>query len=282
MGLVNLNEILKPAQRSDYAVGAFNVYNIEDITAVLKAAEESNSPVILMTSNTALKHSNVKDLAAIITRRAQEIEVPVCLHLDHANDFETMVKAIDAGYTSVMFDGSSLSYDINVEKTQEIVKVAHSLGVTVEAEIGRVGKSEEGDEDFETILSVPNEVKSFVNDTDIDACAIAIGTQHGMQTQAAEIDFQRLSKIRDLVEVPLVLHGSSGVKDEELKIMGKKGIQKVNIGTRLKRVFTDTLRDKLSSNKNLHNHITALSPCIDEVSKEVKYKMKMLGCNRKA
>lgn len=282
MGLVNLNDILKPAQNSDYAVGAFNVYNIEDITAVLKAAQESNSPVILMTSNSALEHSNVEDLAAIITRRAKEIEVPVCLHLDHANDFETMVKAIDAGYTSVMFDGSSLSYDKNVERTKEIVKVAHSLGVTVEAEIGRVGKSEEGDEDFETILSVPNEVKKFVNDTDVDACAIAIGTQHGMQTQAAEIDFDRLSQIRDLVEVPLVLHGSSGVKDAELKIMGNKGIQKVNIGTRLKRVFTDTLRDKLASNKNLHNHITALNPCIDEVSKEVKYKMKMLGCDGKA
>ncbi|SRR6056297_228095 len=282
MGLVNLNEILKPAQENHYAVGAFNVYNIEDITAVLKAAEEINSPVVLMTSNSALEHTSVEDLAAIIRRRAKKAKVPVCLHLDHANDFDTMVKAIDAGYTSIMFDGSSLSYDKNVKKTKEIVKVAHVLDVTVEAEIGRVGKSEEGDKDFETILSVPSEVEKFVDETDIDACAIAIGTQHGMQTQAAEIDFQRLSEIRKLVEVPLVLHGSSGVKDEELKIMGDKGIQKVNIGTRLKRVFTDTLRENLNSNKNLHNHIKALSPCIDKVSEEVKYKMKMLGCNGKA
>ncbi|MFW6380907.1 MAG: class II fructose-bisphosphate aldolase [Bacillota bacterium] len=282
MPLVNLSNILDQAQQGNYAVGAFNVYNIEDITAVIQAAHQARSPVILMTSGSALEHTTVEDLAAIVGHRAREAEVPVCLHLDHAYDYDTIIKAMYAGYTSVMFDGSRLSYEENAGITSEVVKVAHPLGISVEAEIGRVGKSEEGDEDFESVLSVPEEVKRFVEDTGIDACAIAIGTQHGMQTQAAELDFERLERIRDLVDVPLVLHGSSGVKDKELQVMGEKGIQKVNIGTRLKRVFTDTLRQTLDEDKQLHNHIKALEPSIDAVAGEVVHKMEMLGCKGQA
>ena len=282
MPLLNLKSILEDAYKNNYAIGAFNVYNIEDITAVIKAAEEASSPVILMTSSSAVNHSTVEDLGAIITRRAKNSKVPICLHLDHATTFQEIVKAINSGYTSVMFDGSSLPYEENVLKTNEVVKVAKYLNVSVEAEIGRVGNSEEGNDDFEMILSEPKEVQMFINDTNIDACAIAIGTQHGMQKQDAKLDFKRLKEINKIKNVPLVLHGSSGVSDKDLHKVAANGIDKVNIGTRLKRVFSDSLRSEINNNPEEHNHIKLLNPSIEKVKEEVIKKIKLLGCDNKA
>lgn len=278
MALVNLKKILKDAKKGNYAVGAFNIYNIEDIAAVIRAAEELRTPVILMTSISATEHSSLKELAAIIKIRAEKASVPICLHLDHASDYDIIIKAIQAGYSSVMYDGSMLPYRENVENTKDVIKVAKPLNVSVEAEIGRVGRTEEGKDDFEMVLSVPKEVERFVNETGIDACAIAIGSQHAMQKQEANLDFDRLKAISELVDLPLVLHGSSGVVEEELKKVPKFGIQKVNIGTRLKRVFTDTMRDYLNENKDNHNHIKVLEAASQEVTKEVMHKMRLLGC----
>ncbi|MGD9155994.1 MAG: class II fructose-bisphosphate aldolase [Bacillota bacterium] len=278
MPLVNLNTILNKAKQEKYAVGAFNIFNIEDITAVLEAAEEIKSPVILMTNGLALQHSSMEDLAAIIRRRAQSAEIPVCLHLDHAINYEIIIKAMNLGYTSVMFDGSLLPYEENVNKTKEIVKVAHVLGVSVEAEIGVVGKSEDGEEEYNMVLSVPEEVAQFIEDTGIDACAVSIGTVHAMQKQEMKINFPLLNKIQKLTDIPLVLHGSSGAMEDDLKKLGPAGIQKVNVGTRLRRVFTDELRARLLQRPDLHCQIQLYEYCIEAVKNEVIHKMALFGC----
>ncbi|AZO94283.1 class II fructose-bisphosphate aldolase [Halocella sp. SP3-1] len=282
MSLVNLNDILVKAKKGKYAVGAFNFFIKEDLEAIISAAEEVHSPVIVMTSPSAVKHWDIIDIAQYVRRRAHLSTVPVCLHLDHATDYNTIIKAMDEGYSSVMYDGSLLSYEENVKNTKEIVKVAHALNITVEGEIGRVGRSEDGEEEIDTVLSVPEEVKEYVEVTGIDACAIAIGSQHAMQKQEANLDFDRLKAIRAVVDLPLVLHGSSGVVEEELKKIGKAGMQKVNIGTRLKRVFSDTMRKMLNNNKELHNQVKVLEACTDSVKNEVIHKMELLGCIAKA
>ena len=277
MSLVNMNDMLEQARQNNYAVGAFNVYNIEDTIAVLSAAQELEVPIIVMTSMSALEHSGLEELAAVISIKAAKNTRPVCLHLDHATEFATILKAIKAGYRSVMFDGSTLPYHENVKRTKEIVKIARPLGVSVEGEIGRVGRGEEGEDVGGMVLSEPEMVKKFVAKTDIDACAIAIGTQHGMQKQRAEIDYQRLSKIRKLVDLPLVLHGSSGVNNNDLAKLSQGSIQKINIGTRLKRVFTDALREQISQNPELHDQIKLQKPSITAVKEEVKKKIKYIS-----
>ena len=307
MPLENLNSMLTRARRGNYAVGAFNVYHLQDITAVIEAAEAVRSPVILATTRVAFAHSTLEDLVAVITRRARAAEIPVCLHLDHAQNFDTIVRAIFAGYTSVMFDGSSLPLAENIQQTREVVKVAEQLNVSVEAEIGRVGRAQtqysgkkaaEADEKskrekklmakFEektedgAVFSNPGEVKQFVEKTGIDACAIAIGSLHGMQKQEASLDFNLLEEIRSRVDIPLVLHGSSGVKERELKEIGARGIQKVNIGTRLQRVFTDEMRRVFAKNKNLHDSVKVLESAREALKKEVIHKIKVLGSNSKA
>ncbi len=308
MPLENLNNMLARARRENYAVGAFNVYHLQDITAVLAAAEAVRSPVILATTRAAFAHSTREDLAEVIKRRARAAEIPVCLHLDHARDFDTIVRAIFAGYTSVMFDGSSLPLAENIQQTREVVKVAEPLNVSVEAEIGRVGraqtqyseekaaesaekskpakkskqeeklksKSEEETEDG-AVFSDPGEVEKFVEETGIDSCAIAIGSLHGMQKQEASLNLNLLEEIRKRVDIPLVLHGSSGVKESELKEIGARGIQKVNIGTRLQRVFTDEMRRVLAENKNLHDSVKVLESAREALKKEVIHKIKVLG-----
>lgn len=277
MSLVNMNDMLEQARQNNYAVGAFNVYNIEDTIAVLSAAQELEVPIIVMTSMSALEHSGLEELAAVISIKAAKNPRPVCLHLDHATEFATILKAIKAGYRSVMFDGSTLPYHENVKRTKEIVKIARPLGVSVEGEIGRVGRGEEGEDVGGMVLSEPEKVKKFVAKTDVDACAIAIGTQHGMQKQRAEIDYQRLSKIRKLVDLPLVLHGSSGVNNNDLAKLSQGSIQKINIGTRLKRVFTDALREQISQNPELHDQIKLQKPSITAVKEEVKKKIKYIS-----
>jgi len=282
LALVNLNKMLNKAKKGNYAVGAFNIFNIEDISAVLKAAEETNSPVILMTNLLAVQHSNMQDLANIIRRRAQKAKVPVCFHLDHSSTFEILIEAISKGYSSVMYDGSMLPYAENVAKTREIVKVAHVLDISVEAEIGRVGRWKDEKNDCGTLLSDPEQAAQFIEDTGIDACAISIGTIHGMQKQETRIDFLRLKKIKEITRIPLVLHGSSGVVEEDLKQLGPNGIQKVNVGTYLRRVFTDVLRTELSKNPNLHCQIQLFKSCMEAVEKEVINKMNIFGCIGKA
>ncbi|MEJ5229058.1 MAG: class II fructose-bisphosphate aldolase [Pseudothermotoga sp.] len=274
--LVTLKELVQKAYNSDYAIPAFNIHTYEDAAAIVKGAEEMRSPVILMASPSAIKHLGIKIAACIMNDLAENAKIPVVSHLDHATDLETIFKAMKAGFTSVMYDGSSLSFEENVQNTKLVVKVARSLGVSVEAEIGRVGKSEEGEE-LQQILTEPEIAKAFFEQTQVDALAIAVGTAHAMQKQEAQINFERVEQIQSVVDVPLVLHGSSGVPDEDLTKISKMRFGKINIGTVLKTVYVDRIRKLLQEQPQLKDQIKLLQEASAAVTEMVKHKIKLLN-----
>ncbi|MCT4618221.1 MAG: class II fructose-bisphosphate aldolase [Marinisporobacter sp.] len=278
--LANLNVVLEGVAKSDFAIPGFNVFGYEDAVAVVRAAEELNTPVILMTNKVAVSHMPIDLLAKILRSVAESAKVPVCVHLDHATDFETIAKAIKAGYTSVMFDGSQLPFEENIEKTREVVRLAHACNVTVEAEIGAVGYSDPA-LNVNARYTEPEEAKTFAEKTGVDALAVAIGTLHRMETQGAEIQYDRLDAIEKLTDTPLVIHGSTGIKDEDLRKIAKYSVAKVNIGTALRMVFGNTMREEMTNNPKEFDRINLFQKPMVEVEKEAKKKMELLGITKK-
>jgi len=274
--LVTLKELVQLAYKSDYAVPAFNIHTYEDAVAIVKGAEEMKSPVILMASPSAVKHLGIKVAACIMNELAQNAGIPVVSHLDHATDLDIIFKAMKAGFSSVMYDGSNLSFEENVQNTKLVVKVARAFGVSVEAEIGRVGKSEEGEE-VSQILTEPDVASRFFELTQVDALAIAVGTAHAMQKQEAQINFERVQQIQNVVDVPLVLHGSSGVPDEDLTKISKMRFGKINIGTVLKTVYVDRIRKILQEQPQLKDQIKLLQEASIAVTEMVKHKIRLLN-----
>ena len=274
--LVTLKELVQIAYKSDYAIPAFNIHTYEDAVAIVKGAEEMSSPVILMASPSAIRHLGIRIAACIMNELGENAKVPVVSHLDHATDLDVIFKAMKAGFTSVMFDGSNLSFEENVEKTKLVVKVARAFGVSVEAEIGRVGRSEEGEE-ITQILTEPDAAKKFFELTQVDALAIAVGTAHGMQKQEAQINFERVQEIQNAVDVPLVLHGSSGVPDEDLTKISKMNFGKINIGTVLKTIYVERIREILQEQPQLRDQIKLLEEASKAVTETVKHKISLLN-----
>ncbi|HBT39458.1 MAG: Ketose-bisphosphate aldolase [Thermotoga sp. 50_1627] len=279
--LVTLKELVQAAYKSDYAIPAFNIHTYEDAVAIVKGAETMRSPVILMASPSAVRHLGVKVAACIMNELAENAKVPVVSHLDHATDLNIIFKAMKAGFTSVMFDGSNLPFDENVEKTKLVVAVARALGISVEAEIGRVGRSEEG-EQVTQILTEPEAARQFFELTQVDALAVAVGTAHGMQKQEARIDFERVQQIQSAVDVPLVLHGSSGVPDEDLTKISKMHFGKTNIGTVLKTVYVERIRKILQEQPQLKDQIKLLEEASRAITEIVMHKIKLLNSAGKA
>ena len=230
--LVTLTEILKETRAKKYAVGAFNATDYLLAEAVIKAAEEEGVPVIMMVPTPAFKVKQTPYLMQFILDRARKASVPVCMHLDHGKDFDIVMQAIHYGCSSVMFDGSLLSMEENMKQTREIVKIAHACGVSVEAEIGHVPGSKNtpatGAPD-ESMYTKPEDAVTFVRETGVDALAVSIGTVHGKFVGTPKLDFDRLKTIRDLVDVPLVLHGGS----EDFRKCIELGISKINFFTGL-------------------------------------------------
>ncbi|QEK11602.1 class II fructose-bisphosphate aldolase [Crassaminicella thermophila] len=278
--LVNLKEALKGVAKSDFAIPGFNVFGYEDAVAVVRAAEELDAPVILMTNKVAVNHMPIEILAKILCAVAEDAKVPVCVHLDHATEFEVVARAIKAGYTSVMYDGSQLPFEENIKNTREIVRLAHACNVSVEAEIGAVGYSDPSLK-VKARYTEPEEAKIFAEKTGVDALAVAIGTLHRMETQDAVIQYDRLEAIEKLTDVPLVIHGSTGVKDEDLKKLSRYNVAKVNIGTALRMVFGNTMREEMNKNPNEFDRIVLFQKPMVEVQKEAKKKMELLGIGKK-
>ena len=270
--LVNFKEMLEKAADSDYAIPGFNVFGYEDAIAVIEAAEELNAPVILMSNRDSVAHMPVDVMGAIYTKLAEKAKVPVCIHLDHSWSFEEAARAIKGGYTSVMYDGSKLPLDENIKNTKEIVKMAHTLGVSVEAEVGAVGYV--GVKGVET---EPADAKKFVEETGVDALAISIGNVHKMEFQGAELDFDRLDKIEEAIKTPLVIHGSTGIVDEDLAKLSKSRVAKINIGTALRMGFGNTLRDEMNKNPEQFDRIKLFPKPMQVVKEKALEKMKLLG-----
>ncbi len=237
--LVNLNDVLKKAQKEHYAVGLFNTTDSDMLEAVIAAAEELNSPVIIGTAEILLPYGELKLIAPSVIAAAKRAKIPVVVHYDHGLTFDRCMEALKLGFSSVMYDGSTKDYETNIKETQEIVKIAHSFGASVEGEIGHVGNNELGEAEADTdnsiadMYTIPEEAKSYVDATGVDALAIAIGTAHGVYKSKPILNIERLKEIRNTVDTPLVLHGGSGLSDDDFRTTVREGIAKVNIFTDL-------------------------------------------------
>ncbi len=246
MALVNTKQMLLDAQKNHYAIGAFNVENMEMMQAVITAAELEKLPVILQTTPSTLKYADTAVFAALAEAMAKKATVPVAMHLDHGSSFELCEKAAKDGYTSLMIDGSKLPLEENIELAKRVVELAKSFAYapTVEAELGKLGGKEDDLEvkDGEDMCTDPQEAILFVEKSGVDSLAVAIGTAHGFYKGTPKLEFERLAAIRDAVSVPLVLHGSSGVPDEDVKKAITLGVCKVNFATELRVAYTEAAR----------------------------------------
>ncbi|SHK49733.1 class II fructose-1,6-bisphosphate aldolase [Hespellia stercorisuis] len=249
MPLVTTKQLLLDAQAGQYAVGAFNVENMEMVQAVVTAAEELHSPVIIQTTPSTVQYADLAYFYANAKVAAERATVPVAMHLDHGSSFELAMKALRTGYTSIMIDGSHVSFEENIAVTKAVVDACHPSDVPVEAELGKVGGKEDDLDGGEGGgYTIPSEAVEFVERTGIDSLAVAIGTAHGVYKGTPKLDVERLSEIREVVSIPLVLHGTSGVPDEAVKECVKRGICKVNYATDLRIAFSKGVNEILAEN----------------------------------
>ncbi|MBS5053040.1 class II fructose-bisphosphate aldolase [Faecalimonas sp. LCP19S3_D12] len=248
MPLATTKQMLLDAQKREYAVPAFNVENMEMVQAVVAAAQESQSPVILQTTPSTVKYADLKYFYNNAMAAAQEVTVPVVMHLDHGNSFSLAMRALRVGYTSIMIDGSHGSFEENIAVSKAVVDACHPSGIPVEAELGKVGGKEDDLDGGDGGYTDAKEAAQFVEKTGIDSLAVAIGTAHGVYKGIPKVDVQRLSEIREMVSIPLVLHGTSGVPDDTVKECIKRGICKVNYATDLRIAFTKGVTEVLQTN----------------------------------
>lgn len=255
--LCSMREMLEEAKRGHYAVPAFDVSNYEMMRAVLDVCEEEKSPALLMGLEVDLVGKGMNLLASMVKHSSAFYHIPVCFHLDHATDLERIKAGIEAGFSSVMFDGSTLDFDENAQKTAEVVQYAHAHGVTVEAELGHVGnamvgniKAEVRNEEPENTLTVASEVVKFIEITDVDALAVAIGTAHGVYKKTPTLRIDRLDEIVSVCDRPLVLHGGSGTPNDQMQNAIKHGITKINIYSDVVGAMNSGLKDTLNKLTN--------------------------------
>jgi len=282
--LVTGKELLDHANKHGYAVGAFNINNMEIFQAIIEAAEETNSPVILQASQGGIKYAGIEYIAALGKVAAQKAKVPVALHLDHGTDFDQVMLCIRYGFTSVMIDGSKHPLKENIELTKKVVEVAHAVGVSVEAELGKIGGTEDDItvDELEATFTDPDEAKLFVEETGVDSLAVAVGTAHGVYKGEPKLDFDRIKTIKELVGIPLVLHGSSGVPADSIKKAIEAGINKINIDTDLRVAFTKAMKDFLRENPDNIDPRKILTPARKAMKEVIKEKIILFGSSGKA
>ncbi|MCC3869676.1 class II fructose-1,6-bisphosphate aldolase [Terrisporobacter mayombei] len=273
MALVTTKKMLLDAQKNGYAVGAFNVENMEMVMAVVSAAEETKSPVIMQTTPSTVKYADFDYFYANVKVAAEKANVPVAIHLDHGNSFELAMKAYRNGYTSIMIDGSHGSFEENISLTKSVVDVCKNGNVPVEAELGKVGGKEDDLDGGEGGYTDPSQAKEFAQRTGADSLAISIGTAHGVYKGEPKLDLNRLSQIREVVDIPLVLHGTSGVPDEIVTECVNRGICKVNYATDLRIAFTKGVKKVLDENPDTIDPKKYNSQGREEVKEYVKSKM---------
>ena len=282
MSLVTTKELLLDAQKNGYAVGAFNVENMEMVQAVVAAAEELKSPVIMQTTPSTVKYADLAYFYANAKVAAEMSSVPVVMHLDHGNSFELAMRAYRTGYTSIMIDGSHETYEENIRVSKAVADACHPGGVPVEAELGKVGGKEDDLEGGEgDPYTDPQEAAEFVKRTGVDSLAVAIGTAHGVYKGEPKLDLDRLSEIRKVVDIPLVLHGTSGVPDETVKECVKRGICKVNYATDLRIAFSRGVKAVMAENPDVFDPKKYNAAGREEVKKYVMQKILVVGSNGK-
>ena len=280
--LVNMNEVLRPAKANKYAVGLFNAVNLELARGIIAAAESTRSPVIMGTAEVLLPYGPLEEVSYYLIPMAKKASVPVVVHLDHGLSYDLCIKALKLGFSSVMYDCSTDSYEDNVRKVKEMADIAHSYGATIEGELGHVGDNEGSAEgsshlaDPSAYFTDPKLAKDFVDKTGVDALAIAVGNAHGAYKLPPKLDFERIRTIANTVDVPLVLHGGSGLTDDDFKNSIKNGIAKVNIFTDLCLAGNRAMEKGLAEGKA---YLDIRNMKVDEIKEEVKKKMLVFGCN---
>ncbi|HIP97360.1 MAG TPA: ketose-bisphosphate aldolase [Anaerolineae bacterium] len=279
MPLVTSKEILRQALAEHFAVGAFNANNMEQVQAIVETAQEERAPVILQVSQGAIRYAGLAFAAGLVKIAASMVDVPVVLHLDHGTSFEQNVLCLREGFTSLMFDGSKLPFEENVAITRRICEIAHIVGIPVEAELGKVLQATAGvsAEEVEAAMTDPDQALEFVQRTGADSLAVAVGSVHGMTGRQATLDIDRIERIRRKVSVPLVLHGSSGVKHESVVAAIEHGICKVNVATYLNQAFVEAVKESLEIKPDVIDPRKHLAPAREAVKERVREKMRLFG-----
>lgn len=280
MAYVTSKEMLLKAQKGGYAVPALNAENLEMIQAIIEAASETNSPVIIQTTPSTVNYLTLNEAYAMVYAMANKASVPVCLHLDHCESFEGVMQAIKAGYSSVMIDGSKSDFETNVSLTEKVVSSAHAMSVPVEAELGTVGGKEDSLSGH-VAYTDPDKAVEFAEKTGIDIFAVAIGTSHGIYKAEPKLDFDLLKKIKQRISIPLVLHGASGIPDDMIKETIKCGICKVNFATELRIAATKAVRLALTDTE-MFDPKKYLGPARQAVKELAISKIKLCGSKNKA
>ncbi len=277
--LVSSKELLLDAQKHGYAVGAFNTNNLEITHAIIRAAEAKQAPILIQISAGAIRYAGLDFLPMIARQAAMKASVPVAIHLDHGPSFELVMKALRVGFTSVMRDASKLPFEQNVAEVVKVVEAAHAVGVPVEAEIGKIGGAEEHVvvSEREALMTDPDEAAKFVEASGCDFLAVAIGNAHGFYKGEPKLDFDRLAAIREKVPVPLVLHGASGIPDEQIRKAVERGICKINIDTEIRYAFATTVRKFMEENPYQIDPRKILGPAIEAMQAVVERKIELFG-----
>ncbi|MCX6810701.1 MAG: class II fructose-bisphosphate aldolase [Candidatus Berkelbacteria bacterium] len=270
----SLRELYKKAENDDTAIGAFNTNDLEVTQAIVSAAEKTGLPAIIQTTPSAIEYAGLRELFDIVKDLIDESKIPMLIHLDHAKKIDLIAKCLEMGYRSVMFDGSDLLYENNVSETKKVVDLAHKYGACVEAEVGVVGRGEEGREKILAKYSDPDQAADFVKLTGVDSLAVSVGNIHGAP-ENEKLDIELLKKIRGLVSVPLVLHGASGVTRPDIAAAIKNGIRKINIDTQLRHAFKESIEKHINdSGKDIRNF---LSDAKDDVESVVMKDLKLFN-----
>jgi fructose-bisphosphate aldolase class II len=282
--LVSGKQILMHAHENGYAVGAFNVNNMEAVQAIIEAAEATKSPVIIQASQGGLKYAGVEYIAGMCKIAAEKSSVPVAIHLDHGTDFKQIMLCIRNGFTSVVIDGSQHPLKENIKKTKEIVEMAHAVGVSVEAELGKIGGTEDdiSVDEKDAAYTDPDEAVHFVEETKVDSLAIAVGTAHGPYKGEPKLDFNRIKVIKERLNMPIVLHGSSGVPEESIKKAVSFGINKINIDTDIRMTFHKSVKEFVDKNPDVYDPRKIIEPARVAMKEIIAEKMSMFSSAGKA
>lgn len=284
MPLVSMNEFLPAAKAGKFAVGQFNMNNLEFAQAIVEAAIEEKSPFIFGVSEGALKYMGMEFTVALAEAAAKKSGLPIALHLDHGSSFEVAMQCIRAGFSSVMFDGSHYSYEENVRLTKEVVKAAHAMGVSVEGELGTIGGVEDdiSVDEADANLAKPEEAIRFYEETGVDCVAIAVGTAHGMYTAEPNIRYDIIEQVAKAIPVPVVLHGGSGVPDADIRQAVAAGVGKINVNTENQVACTQAVRDVLNKDAKVYDPRKYLVPARKAMIEVVRSKIQLFGSSNKA
>ena len=280
MSIISSNNMLKKAQREQYAIPAFNIHNLETMQVIVETVAEYQSPVILAGTPGTYSYAGTENIIQIANELSKKHHVPLAVHLDHHEEFSDIANKINAGVRSVMIDGSHLPFDENITLVKQVVEYAHRYDVSVEAELGRLGGVEDDliVDSKDALYTNPAQAIEFVKKTNIDSLAIAIGTAHGLYKSEPKLDFDRLSEIRSVIDIPLVLHGASGVPDKDVRECIQRGICKVNIATELKIAFSDALKQYLLIHPDANDPRNYMKPAKAAMKEIVQKIITTCGC----